>query len=243
MSTLQLFANGLSKIFITVDQRSYKNLISNVLSTVPSPLPQCDSTLTAESVFIIDTGDAKPIMQRPYRLPHSTKIEVNKEVQTLLDQGIIRESTSEWCSPIVVRQKFKDGKPAGVRMCVDFRKVNLVTKEDPFPLPRTDELIEGLAAAKFMTTFDLTKGYYQVPMEKDSVAKTAFVTPNGKYEHLRLPFGTKTASGHYQRMVQRILSGCEKFAASFIDDIVIHDTDFVTHLKHVREVLGRLRKA
>ena len=51
--------------------------------------------LTAESVFIIDTGDAKPIMQRPYRLPHSTKIEVNKEVQTLLDQGIIRESTSE----------------------------------------------------------------------------------------------------------------------------------------------------
>jgi hypothetical protein len=90
---------------------------------------------TTESEFIIDTGDGKPIMSQPYRLPHAMKSEVVKEVQILLDQGIIREITSEWCSPIVIRQKFKDGKPAGVRMCVDFRKINAVTKEDPFPLP------------------------------------------------------------------------------------------------------------
>ena len=69
---------------------------------------------TTESEFIIDTGDAKPIMSRPYRLRHTMKSEVEKEVHILLDQGIIRESTSEWCSPIVVRQKFKDGKLAGV---------------------------------------------------------------------------------------------------------------------------------
>ena len=90
-------------------------------------------------------------------------------------------------------------------MCIDFRKVNLVTKDDPFPLPRIEELIENLSVAKYITTLDLTKGYYQVPLEESSKAKTAFITHNGKYEFTCLPFGTRTASGHFQKMVQKIL--------------------------------------
>ena len=100
----------------------------------------------------------------------------------------------------------------GVRMCVDFRKINLVTKDDPFPLPRIEELIENLAEAKFISTLDLTKGYYQVPLDESSKAKTAFITHNGKYEFTCLPFGTKTASGHFQKMVQKVLRGCEKYS-------------------------------
>ena len=72
----------------------------------------------------------------------------------------------------------------------------------------------------------MTKGYYQVPVAETSVDKTAFITHSGKYEFLSLPFGTKTASGHYQMMVQKILIGCGKFVDSFIDDIVIYSGKF-----------------
>ena len=190
--------------------------------------------------FPIDTGDAKPIQQKPYQLAQSLKGPVEDEIETLLKQGVITESSSEWSSPIVVRRKLKDGKMVAVRMCIDFRKVNTVTKDDPFPLPRTEDLIENLANSKFITTLDLTKGYYQVPLEKTARPKTAFVTHKGKYEFTCLPFGTKNASGHFQKMVQKILRGCEEFSESFIDDIVIYSTTFENHLKHLEQVFHKL---
>ena len=168
---------------------------------------------------------------------------VEQEIATLLEQGIITESISEWASPIVVRRKMKDGKMEGVRMCIDFRKVNLVTKDDPFPLPRIEELIENLSVAKYITTLDLTRGYYQVPLEISSRARTAFIPHNGKYEFTCLPFGTRTASGHFQKMVQKILRGSEKYAESFIDDIVIFSNDFDMHMKHLTVVFDKLISA
>ena len=83
-------------------------------------------------------------------------------------------------------------------------------------------------------------GYYQVPLEESSKARTAFITHNGKYEFTCLPFGTQTASGQFQKMVQTILRGSEKFAESFIDDIVIFSNDFESHVKHLENVFSKL---
>lgn len=85
--------------------------------------------------------------------------------------------------------------------CIYFRKLNRVTCPDPYPMPRTEELVKGLATARYITTLDLTKGYWQVPMEEASKEKTAFVTPFGKYQFKPMPFGLTGAPATFQRMM------------------------------------------
>ncbi len=137
----------------------------------------------------IETGDAYPLSQPPYRMPANKQKELEVEVKILLENGLIRPSGSPWASPVVLVAK-TDG---GVRLCVDYRRLNGITKPDPFPLPRIDELIDGLARARYLTTRDLARGYHQVPVHQDSISKTAVITPKGKWEYLRMPFGLKNA--------------------------------------------------
>nr|WP_193639287.1 reverse transcriptase family protein [Escherichia coli] len=103
----------------------------------------------------------------------------------MLEMGVIEESNSAWCSPIVLVAK-KDGT---VRFCVDYRKVNDVSRFDAYPMPRVDELLDRLGTARFFTTLDLTKGYWQIPLSPESKEKTAFSTPYGLYQFTMLPFG------------------------------------------------------
>ena len=115
---------------------------------------------TQEAVIEIQTGEALPIHSPPYRLPHARKEMVQKEIQQMLRDDLIEPSTSAWVSPIVLVTK-KDGS---IRICVDYRKINAVTHPDPFPMPRIEEMIDSLAGARYLTTLDLTKGYWQVPV-------------------------------------------------------------------------------
>ena len=103
----------------------------------------------------IRTNDAKPVKLPPYRLPYAYREQVRKELDEMLDSGIIEKSTSEWASPIVLVKK-KDGT---LRMCVDYRRLNSVSQVDAYPMPRIDDLIDGLGQARFISTLDLTKGY------------------------------------------------------------------------------------
>jgi len=102
---------------------------------------------------------------------------VKKELQDMLQQGIIEPSSSEWSAPIVLVKK-KDGS---LRLCVDYRRLNGVSKMDAYPMPRIDELIDRLGKSCFISTMDLTRGYWQVPVSKESRPKTAFATPFGFY--------------------------------------------------------------
>ena len=95
------------------------------------------------------------------------------QLDNLLNQGIIEESTSPWASPIVMAPK-ADGT---LRLCTDFRKINNCTVPDPFPLPRIEDLIDSVGKAKFLTKLDMTRGYWQVPLDDPSVPISAFVTP------------------------------------------------------------------
>lgn len=142
--------------------------------------------ITGAGLHHIRTGANQPVYQQPYRIPHAWKDQVRKEIRTMLDTGIIVPS-DPWTSPIVPVKK-KDGN---IRLCVDYRKLNVITEEDRYQMPRVDELVERIGSACFITTLDLTKGYYQVPLAKSDQMKTAFVSPQGKFEYTRMPFGLK----------------------------------------------------
>ena len=110
-------------------------------------------------------------------------------------------------------------------------------------MPRVDELIDRLGNASFITTLDLTRGYWQVPVEEKSRPLTAFAMPFGLYQFRMMPFGLSGAPATFQRLMDRVLRGLELYSASYLDDVVIHSTSWEEHLMHIRGVLERLRKA
>ena len=138
----------------------------------------------------------------------------------MLQAGIVETSNSSWAAPIVLVQK-KDGT---LRFCVDYRKLNAISKVDPYPMPRIDELLDKLGKAKFLTTLDLSRGYWQVPVAESSKEKTAFITPQGLFQFTTMPFGLQGAPATFQRMMDQLLSGLEAYTAAYRDDLVVFST-------------------
>lgn len=127
----------------------------------------------------------KVIRQRPYRVSESRRQVIEAEVDKMLQSGVIEESTIPWSSPIVLVPK-----PVGsLHLCNDFRRLNQISEFDAYPLPRVDELVERQGRARFVTTVDLTKGYWQVALTPEAREKTAFSTENGHWQYRVLPFG------------------------------------------------------
>lgn len=187
----------------------------------------------------IDTGDAKPVYTPPYRVAHAQLPVVHMEIQNMLDAGIISPSTSAWASPLLMVKK-KDGT---LRPVIDYRKLNKLTKPDPFPMPRIDDLIDGLSAATYISTLDLTKGYWQVPVAETSREKTAFVAPMGKYQFNVMPFGLMGAPATFQRLMNSLFNDVADHVAAYIDDVVIFSRTWEEHLAHIKETLQRIREA
>ncbi|CAH1242223.1 GIN1 [Branchiostoma lanceolatum] len=187
----------------------------------------------------IDTGDAKPIRQRAYRVPQAHRDEVREELRKMEEMGVIEPSSSEWASPVVLVPK-KDGS---IRFCVDFRRINAVSRFDAYPIPRIDEMLDKLGKAKYITKIDLARGYWQVPLTEESKEKTAFVTSFGLYQFHTMPFGLHGAAATFQRLMDNVLRGTEEFADDYIDDLDVFSNDWDDHLMHLREILTRLRNA
>ena len=189
---------------------------------------------------VIDTGDAMPIKQRPYRASPRFKQEIDRQVDDMLQKGITRESVSPWSSPVVLVKK----KNGSFRFCVDLRKVNAVTRKDSFPMPLVSDTLDALNGTKYFSTLDLKSGYWQIEMHPESREKTAFVTHNGLYEFNVMPFGLTNSGASFQRLMGHILRGLEyRFALIYIDDIVIFSKSIEEHLTHLKEVFRRLRDA
>ena len=187
----------------------------------------------------IPTGSAKPIRLPPYRLPHAYRSEVKNEIEDMLRSGIIKPATGEWSAPVVIVKK-KDGS---LRLCVDFRKLNQESQMDAYPMPRVDDIIDRLGKAKYFSTLDLTKGYWQVPVAAGDRVKIAFSTPFGLYQFTVMPFGLQGAPATFQRLMDRVIRGLEDYTAAYLDDLIIFSETFDEHLHHIQEVLLRLRKA
>ena len=195
--------------------------------------------LTSLTEHSIDTGAARPVRLPPYRVPHAYRDSIQQELRDMLDNGIIEPSTSAWSAPIVPVKK-KDGS---LRLCVDYRRLNTVTPPDAYPMPRIDDLIDRLGGAKYITTLDLAKGYWQVPVAEKDKPKTTFTTPFGLYQFRVMPFGLSGAPATFQRTMDRLIQGMEAFTGAYLDDLVIYSQTWEEHLGHVRCMLQRLREA
>ena len=182
----------------------------------------------------IDTGDSPPICQKPYSLPLKHYNWVQQEIETLECAGVIRKSISPWASPIViVPKKSTPGEPPCRRMCIDFRRLNDLQPEvhradsetggniSLVPLPKIDEMYGRLKGAKYFTTLDLQSGYYHIGLSEGSKAKTAFVTPFGKYQFEVVPFGLAQAPAYFQQLISMVLQDCSEFMMAYLDDIII----------------------
>uniref|UniRef100_A0A8C3H7S2 ribonuclease H n=1 Tax=Chrysemys picta bellii TaxID=8478 RepID=A0A8C3H7S2_CHRPI len=187
----------------------------------------------------IQTDPGVVVRETTQPLPRRMREAVEEEVQAMLGLGVIEHSQSEWRSPVVLVPK-PDGSR---RFCIDFRRVNAISKFDAYPMPRVDELLERLGEACYITTLDLTKGYWQIPLEPRSKEKTAFATPSGLYQFTRMPFGLHGAPATFQRLMDRILQPHTKYAAAYLDDVVIYGSNWEEHLNQVAAVLRDLRAA
>ena len=186
----------------------------------------------------VDVGDSAPIKQHPYRVSPMKKELLDKEVQYMLKNDIIEESQSNWSSPCILVPKH-DG---GFRFCTDFRKVNDKTKSDSFPIPRIADCIDQIGNAEFVSTFDMLKGYWQVPLTQRAREISAFVTPSGLYQYKVMPFGMKNAPATFQRMVNKLvrdIDGCE----GYIDDVVIFSDNWSDHIHQIKRFFQIMRKA
>jgi len=184
----------------------------------------------------IVTDDTLPIKQRPYRLSPTEHEYVEQEINHMMEQEIIQPSSSPWSSPIVLVKK-KNGK---TRFCVDYRKLNKITKRDTYPLPRIDEILDSLGKAKYFTSLDLASGYWQVEMNESDREKTAFVTKQGIFEFNVMSFGLTNAPATFQRLMDRILYDIkDKYVLVYLDDINIYSTTFGEHMKYLQEILER----
>ncbi|GFX96614.1 retrovirus-related Pol polyprotein from transposon 17.6 [Trichonephila clavipes] len=157
----------------------------------------------------------------------------------MLKLGIIEVGESDYMSPmILVEIAGKEPRP-----CIDYRKLNGIIRTEYFPLPNIEERIEKVSAAKFIIVFDLSKGYWQIPLSKTAQRYAAFCTSFGTYRPLRMSFGLKNAPYFFSKLMAELLNGLEDFVVPYLDDIAIFSDTWESHIKHMETVLQRIKRA
>ena len=188
----------------------------------------------------ITTTNTAPIRQPIRRIPPYRREEVQQLLKEMQEKDVIQKSSSPWASPIVLVTK-KDGS---TRFCVDYRKLNEVTRKDAYPLPRIDMTLDTLAGSRWFSTLDLISGYWQVEVAEADRDKTAFCTTEGLFEFKVMPFGLCNAPATFQRLMDFILAGLNwAHCLVYLDDVIVLGRSFSEHLRNLQMVFARLRDA
>ena len=185
--------------------------------------------------------DVQPVcIYTPRKVAHPLVPKVKKEIDRMLKDGVISPVTepTDWCSGIVVVPKASDA----VRICVDLAHLNKAVNREVYPMASVDESLSKLAISKIFTKLYAKSGYWQIPLSEDSRKFTTFVTPFGRCQFNRLPFGINSASEIFQSTVSQILGDLEGVTCH-MDDVLIHAADQDTHNHRLRLVLQRLQDA
>ena len=170
----------------------------------------------------------------PYSIRESLKIEISK----ILQIKMIRESHFPYSSPVVVARK-KDGTN---RVRVDYRKLNKVTVCNVKLMTPIVDFIQNLRDDRFLTKIDISRGCWHVPVAPVNIHKTAFSTPNGVYEFLRMPFGIVNSGATLTRAIRKLLRGMRNLE-HYVDDILVHTATSDCHVATLRELLRQLAKS
>ena len=220
------------------DRKKIRQLLLNnqeVFGTKEEPFGRTD--LVKHDIV---TDGSQPIKQHMRRIPFHLRPEADKEVSKMLNAGVIEPSSSPWAAPVVLVRK-KDGT---IRYCIDYRKLNDVTKKDSYPLPRIDDSLDVLGKANYFSTLDLASGYWQIQLTDEAKEKSAFCTNSGLYQFTVMPFGLTNAPATFQRLMERVLAGLQWHTCLvYIDDIIIFSETIEDHLKQMQDIFDRLKQA
>ena len=224
---------NVSETLSNTQQKEARQLLkkfSDVLSDVPgrTDIIKHDIKLTS----------AEPIRTKNYPIPLKLQDAVDCEVKSMLEMGVIEYSNSPYSSPMVIVKK----PDASIRLCIDFRKLNKVTIFDAEPMPNMERVFNKMAGYKYFSKFDLTKGYYQVPLTDEAKQFTAFETSLGLMQFTVTPFGLVNSGASFCRMMRMVLNGMRN-TESFVDDVWIYTNTWEEHMMEVEEFLSRIRNA
>src|ERR1044071_4125428 len=184
--------------------------------------------------------NSQPYRTRVRPLNPEKRKALQKEIEELLEAGVIRPSKSVYASAPVLMKK-KDGT---WRLAIDYRKANENSEDFPYPLPLIKEIFGQFYGTTYYSSLDLTREYWQIAMDPGSVQYTAFITPFGQFEFLVMPFGLKQASGWFQLLMNEVFRPViGKCAVVYLDDIIIFSRNIEQHLKDVIQVLELIQKA
>lgn len=200
-------------------------------------------TFTNKIKHDIKTKDEIPVHTKSYRYPYVHRDEVQKQVQKMLDQNIIRPSISAWNAPIWIVPKKQDASgKVKWRLVVDFRKLNEKTLDDKYPIPNISDILDKLGKCQYFTCLDLASGFYQIEMDPADIHKTAFSVDKGHYEFLRMPMGLKNSPSTFQRVMDNVLRGLNNCLV-YLDDILVYSTSLQEHIDSLQKVFQRLRES
>jgi len=184
-------------------------------------------TVTSTIKHSIQTKHEDPVYRKPYKYPQTFDEEGNKQINEMIEQGIIRKSKPPCSSPTWIVPKKSDAS---------YRNLNEITVNDKFPIPRMDEILDKLGRCQYFTTIVVAKGFHQIQMKPESTAKTAFSTNHGQYEYTRMPFGLKNATTTFQRCMNNLLEDLiYKDCLVYLDDIIIFSNSLEEHILSLKK--------
>ncbi|CAI7884268.1 unnamed protein product [Closterium sp. NIES-53] len=216
-----------------------QKLLEEFEDVLPDDLPVQLPPYRTHQHEIIEEPGSKPTFRAPYRLSPTELADMKKQIEYLLDKGLIRPSTSPYGAPVLFTPK-PDGR---LRMCIDYRALNKQTIKNKYPIPRIDNLLDQLRGATVFSKLDSRSGYWQIRMADNSIHKTAFRTRYGSYEHLVMPFGLTNAPATFQAEMNHILRPLlDECVVVYLDDILIYSRDMKLHIEHLRRVFEILRR-
>ena len=215
-----------------------KAVLQEYKEIFPTDLPLGLPPVRMGHEFKIELEDETPPIHRPiYKLSPLELEEAKKQIQYMLEHGYIRPSISPYGAPVLFAPK-KDG---GLRFCIDYCWLNKKTIKNRYTLPLPEELFDRLGGATIYSSIDLRSGYWQVPLRKEDIPKTAFKTRWGLYEFLVVPFGVSNAPAQFMNLMNDVLADyLDDFVVVFLDDILIYSKTIEDHVGHLRKVLQKL---
>lgn len=187
--------------------------------------------------------DANPVYTKQYKLPHRKREILDHKIKEMLESGVIESSTSTWNSPLLIVPKKDAVDEFDYRVCVDFKKVNKLTRDLTFPMPDIDDELSKMKGAKVFSKLDLFSAFHQISLREKDKEITAFQTSNRKYQFTRMPFGLKGSPITWQKFITHILSHLfDRGVMVYMDDIMVYSPDVRSHVNLITEILECLRK-
>ena len=222
----------------------HHTLNTSIQSKLDALLKEYESQFAKDETYIgttplitmtINMGSSNPVSQKPYPITMKNYQSVKEEIEKLLAAKVIHSSRSSWSALIIVVPKGDQGK----WLVINYRALNKITRKFTWPVPKVEDIFSKLNGSKYFTTLDLRAGHHHIPLDKSSILKTAFNSPFGKYEYIKVPFGLAQAPAYFQELMTGILKDFN-FAIAYLDNIIIFSNTPEEHLLHIRMVFEKL---